>query len=147
MHKRTKIFMLFLASLGFLVYGKVMAQSVTNHQITLKAHNVGQGSKNRNYPEFTNPANYVLTVKPNDTMTFHFPGKPSSTTITIRSQVKIDQNSSGSPPYEYDGAAGFTVNPEKSTNQIKYDVIVESADDDFETLDPVIIVDNLDGGN
>lgn len=143
MKNRTKLMVIFLGILGVLIIGNSTAQAApANHQISLKMLNVGNSSNNRNYPVFNNASQYVLSVKPYDTMRFHFPGSPTTTTITITSQVKIDKNSTGSAPYEYDGVAGFTVNPEDSTNEIKYDVHVEKAGFVFEVLDPIIIVDN-----
>ena len=141
MKNPTKLIVLLLAAVGTLLFGVVPAQADV-HQINLQAMHVGQGAGHRNYPELTNASQNVLRAKHQDTMRFHFPGQPHGTTITISSQVKIDRDSTGEPPYSYDGRAGFTVNPEDGVYEIKYDIAVENADEVFQVLDPIIIIDD-----
>ena len=142
MQNPIKILCLSLLGLGLLAFGGVPVHAAGVHQINLKHMIAGSGANQRNYPEFANPQQNVLKAKHKDRMRFHFPGRPHDTTITIQSRVKIDRDSTGTPPYSYDGKAGFSVNPEEGVYQIKYDVIVEKAGDKFEVLDPMIIVDD-----
>ena len=140
MNLSSKIFVVLATSAGLLTMGSVIAQGVTNHQVNLKVG--GMGPANRHYPALDNPGQERLHVNRYDTIRFHFPGRPSETSITIRSQDRINQSVGGSPPYEYNGRAGIEVNPDEGVYEIKYDVIVSRADMEFEVLDPMIIVDD-----
>ena len=141
-----KRYVYFLVIFAVLVLGNVSAQAqAAPHQVNLKAMKVNRGTEHRYYPQFTNPANLLLKVRRNNSVRFNFTGMPRAD-VTIRSEVKIDRDSTeAGPPYSYDGKKGIKVNPEDGVYQIKYDVIVTNADQEYEPLDPIIIVDDLGG--
>jgi hypothetical protein len=148
----TKLIVMLVASMGLLTMGNVFADEHNNcpnhnagrmHTINLKVG--GPASNNRRYPALQDSNQNELHVCHGDTLRFLFPGR-DDVTIAIRSGEKINQDVAGDPPYRYGrGRAGILINPDPGVpgRSIKYDVIVESSDNEFEDLDPVIIIDTV----